>query len=703
MASPASPLPPLREELALLPGPAGKDGQPTRTLHDPVRNLFFQLDWASFEMLSRWHLGNPLAILSAIGKETTLQLTEADCALLLEFLRHNQLLQIAPGGARGLAELAAQRRGGRFKWLLHNYLFFRVPLVRPDAWLGRWSGALDFFFSRHFLHLTLLAGAFGLFGIYREWPVFSATLVDLLSWQGMFAYGATLICVKTLHELGHGFTAKRYGCRVPTMGVAFLVLWPVAYTDTNEVWKLTRRDQRLWVAAAGMLTELTIAVWATLAWVWLPEGLPKAMAFLLATTTWVSTLLINASPFMRFDGYFLLADWLEMPNLHSRAFALARWDLRERLFSLGESPPEHFAPARRLALILFAWATWIYRLILFLGIAVLVYHFFIKAVGIFLFLVEIGWFVLLPLASEFKAWRERWPAIRASRRARRSVWLAALLLGLFVLPWPTRVGGSGLLQPQQKWAIYVPEQAMLAELPLPDGAAVTPGAALLVFASPQLSSRAAQSEARRERLAWQSAAAGLDPELRRDWQVLDEQLITAEAEERSITADAARYRPLAPHAGHLRDLDPDLRPGQWLANRELVARLVGDGAYEVVTYVDDEAIHRIAVGDRGLFTADGGAGPDVRLSVVRIDRDAARTLREPELATPFGGHVLVRERQGVLYPERAIYRVVLAVKADAVAPQNSWRGQVSIAGDWEAPGLRFLRHAGSVFFREAGF
>ena len=82
------------------------------------------------------------------------------------------------------------------------------------------------------------------------------------------------------------------------------------------------------VAAAGIATELTIAVWAMLAWVWLPDGPLRAMAFLLATTTWVSTVLINASPFMRFDGYFLLSDFLQMPNLHACAFALARGPAR---------------------------------------------------------------------------------------------------------------------------------------------------------------------------------------------------------------------------------------------------------------------------------------------------------------------------------------------------------------------------------------
>ncbi|MEG1042902.1 MAG: site-2 protease family protein, partial [Pseudomonas sp.] len=291
---------------------------------------------------------------------------------------------------------------------------------------------------------SMLALVAGLWGVSRSWGEFTATLVDSLTWQGLLAYGLTLGLVKMLHELGHGFTAKRFGCRVPTMGIAFLVLWPVAYTDTNEVWKLTRRDQRLKVAGAGIVTELVIAAWALLAWVWLPDGAPKSMAFLLATTTWVSTLAINASPFMRFDGYFLLSDFLQMPNLHSRAFALARWDLREKLFKLGEPAPESFTDSKRRWLIVFAWATWIYRLVLFLGIAALVYHFFIKALGILLFLVEIVWFIAKPLWSEISAWYKRWPQIIHSRRAR---WSAIGLIALMVpcwLPLPTPVRTQGM-------------------------------------------------------------------------------------------------------------------------------------------------------------------------------------------------------------------------------------------------------------------
>jgi len=155
----------------------------------------------------------------------------------------------------------------------------------------------------------------------------------------------------------------------------------MAYTDTTETWRLTDRWKRLQVAAAGIATELVVAIWATLAWALLPEGTLRGAVFALATTSWVATLAINASPFMRFDGYFILCDALDMPNLHERSFAMARWKLREWLFGLNAPRPEHFSPRKQAALITFAWVVWLYRLVVFLGIAVLVYHFFIKLVA----------------------------------------------------------------------------------------------------------------------------------------------------------------------------------------------------------------------------------------------------------------------------------------------------------------------------------
>ncbi len=694
----------LREELALLPGPVLADGQPSWTLHDPTRNRFFSLDWLTFEILRRWSYADAETIVDSIAADSTLQPEPDDVEQVARFLRTNQLVQLVPGNAKQLAERATQGEGGRLKWLLHHYLFFRVPLLRPDAWLDRWLPVAERFRSRTFALLTLMALLLGLMLVARQWDVFTTSLVDTFTLSGLFAYGVALILVKLLHELGHAFTAKRFGCRVPTMGVAFLVLWPMAYTDTNETWRLTSRWQRLRVAAAGIVTELGIAAWATLAWGLLPDGELRSAAFVLATTSWIATLAINASPFMRFDGYFILSDWLDLPNLHERSFALARWRLREWLFDLREPCPEHFTPARHRGLILFAWITWLYRLVVFLGIAVLVYHVAVKAIGIVLFAVEICWFILMPIRNELREWKTRWPAIPSRRRGRVSLVVAALAIGLTLVPWPGRVTVSGVLRPAQVWPVHVPGPAMLEALPHREGDRVAEGEPIAQLASSALAVRREAAAAKVEQLRWLAASAGFGSESRARLQSAREELATAQEELAGLDETLARYQPRAPFSGRLHDIDPDLQPGQWLAEGERIALLVGDKGYVVETFLDEEAVKQIAVGDSAGFIADGGEGGRLELQVRHIDADATRVLPSGMLAAPAGGHVLVRQRRDQLIPEQGVYRVSLAVQdVPATLADQSWRGTLVIEGRWEVPAARYLRSALAVLLREAGF
>lgn len=698
--------PRLREELALLSGPNLPDGQPSWTLHDPVRNQFFRLDWLTFEILSLWSLGDPEAIAQAVSESTTLHPDAEDVEAVVRFLVENQL--VVPEGDDASARLAERVRKNRtspIKWLIHHYLFFRVPLVRPDRWLTKHLGQVEFFYSSLFLKLTFGALFLGLLEVYRDWTHFSATLVDTFSWQGMAGYGVTLTVVKVLHELGHAFTAKRYGCRVPTMGVAFLVMWPVAYTDTNEVWKLPDREKRLAVAASGVATEMVVACWATLAWGLLPEGVPKSIAFMLATTVWVATIAINCSPFMRFDGYFLLSDWLDMPNLHARAFALARWHLREKLFALGEPIPEVFPEKRNRGLIAFAWLTWIYRLSLFLGIAALVYHFFIKAVGILLFAVEIGWFVMLPFWHEFKEWRARWQTIRTSRRARRSMRWAALIVVFFVIPWPGRISASGILRPTLSYQVYAPSGAQVASMPVGSGKLMKEGDVMVEMASPDLQRRWQKANAKVGASSWQAAAAGVDPEQRQNLQVLQEERAMATAEMASVQADGERFSPKAPFAGRLLDFDPDIRPGTWISRNERVSLLVGEeSGWVVETFLDEDSVRRIERRDGGIFITDGGEGPVVPLWVFSVDRDATRIMPDGQLVSQHGGSVIAREKNNQYIPEQAVYRVILVAAGNpGELAGHSWRGKVVIRGDWEAPGMRFIRAALALLWRESGF
>lgn len=698
-------LPVLRDELRLSEGPALRDGQPTWTLHDPARNLFFRLDWMSMEILSRWSLDAEDAILESIKTGTTLTPSRGDITDFARFLADNQLVQ--PRGLGSAAALAARRaRGDRsaFSWLLHHYLFFRLPLVRPDAWLGRWMHVAAMFRSGAFLSLTLAALLVGVHQIARQWESFISSLVDTFSLSGLLSYGFAIFLVKVCHELGHAFTAKQSGCRVPTMGIAFLVMWPVAYTDTNETWRLRDRRQRLQVASAGIVTELVIAAWASCAWAFLPDGGLRSAAFVLATTSWVTTLAINASPFMRFDGYFLLSDWLDIPNLHDRSFALARWRLREWLFGLGEPRPEYFRPRLEKGLILFAWLTWTYRLIVFLGIALLVYYLFFKALGILLFVVEIGWFIAMPLRNEIREWIRRWPAIRQRRRYRRGVAAMCVLLLLSLVPWPGRVAGSGILRPVDIWPVYAPGGAQLVQLPFAEGSTVRAGETILTLRAPELEARRRSALATVESLRWQAVSADFDPRTRARAQSSREALATAEAELASIDEELSRFAPRAPFDGFLRDIDPDLSPSEWVSDGEQIALLAGSGESLVETWLDEESVKRIRVGDRAFWFADGGAGPLLRLRVTNIDTDSTRALRNGLVAASAGGNVLVREAQGQVVPEHAVYRVTLHVESQAEALHgHTWRGRTVIFGKGEAPAARYLRAALAVLVREAGW
>ena len=706
----AATLPPLREELDLLPGPVLPDGQPSWTLHDPARNQFFRIDWPTFEVLRRWHLGQAQAIADAVTQSTTLELEAEEVRAVADFLVQHQLLQAAGAGqAAQLAERLARLQGTPWKWLLHHYLFFRVPLVRPDAWLGRWQRVAGWFATPAFAAATLLALGFGLLQVARQWDGFVAQLVDTFSLEGLAAYALALVGVKVLHELGHAFTAKRLGCRVPTMGVAFLVLWPMAYTDTNESWRLTDARQRLRVASAGIVTELALAAWATAAWALLPDGPARSAAFVLATTSWVATLAINASPFMRFDGYFILSDLLDMPNLHERCFALGRWRLREWLFSLGEEPPELVPPRQARWMVAFAYATWAYRLVLFIGIALLVYHLFFKLLGVFLFAVEIAWFILRPLRHELRAWGERRGRIAQQGRTWVSLLVALALVSLLFLPWPGRVAASAVLRPAEVWPVHAPSGARLEALAFADGDRVPQGALIARLHVPDLNTRRQALTSRVAQLRERTLRSGFDEGTRERMRVDEQTLATTRAELASVDTQLMLYAPRAPFSGTLRDLDPDLRPGQWLAPRERIALLVRDGTPWVVdTWLDEDAVRRVAAGDRAAFVTDGVSGPVLALTVQAIDRDASRTLPLAELSAAAGGHVLTRDQNGQPVPERAIYRVRLALatpcgQVPAALAQQSWRGTVTVHARAEAPGWRYLRQAGAVLVRELGF
>jgi putative peptide zinc metalloprotease protein len=697
-------LPALRDDLLVYVGPSNSAGEPSWTIHDIARNRFFRVDWLTFEIVGRWSFGDPDAIAENVNTHTTLHATTDDVRDVSKFLIDNELIRASfAGSAAFFADRRRQRKRTWSQWLLHNYLFIRIPLVKPDAFLERLLPYVAFLGSALFLKITLAVLLFGLWQMFRQSDLLAASFVDMLNPAGFASYMVAIVGVKILHELGHGFVSRHYNCRVPTMGVALLVLWPVAYTDTTETWKLDDKYKRLRVACAGVITELTIAAWASAAWALLPDGAARDLMFLLATTTWISALLVNFNPLMRFDGYFILSDWLDIPNLHDRAFALARWHSRRLVLGVAEKPPEVLPARTRRVLIALAWVTWLYRLVLYLGIALLVYHFFIKLVGILLFAVEMWWFILKPVTRELSTWWERRAEWRGSRRVRRNTLIASALVALLFAPLPTRVRATAILSPEQLTRIYAPEGGRLAVRPA-SGASVTAGQTVAVIESSNVDRQRDLLEAKIDALQRQVAAAAFDAQMRPQLLVLQSELAAAEASLDSVSRQASRLELRAPFAGRIVDVDPELSAGDWLGKGTELAVVAGSGSWRAVAYLSETEARRVSSGDPAMFFPGRQAGTAIGLVVEAVDADSTRTLPDARFASSAGGDVSTRKVGDRLVPDSAVYRVTMrAAKVPPTIAAQSWRGQVVIRGDWSSTGARYLEAALAVVVREAGF
>lgn len=701
---PERPWPKLREDLTLHAGPPTPQGAPTWTLHDPARNQYFSLDWVAFEIVSRLDLGSAEAVCEHICAETTLHIEPEDVLPVLEFLEFNELVQ-----RHGLHDVAFTKRNQARQtgWLhkaLHGYLFFRIPLFRPDAWLSRLLPHVEFLFKPGFLKLTGLVFLLGLWGVFRQWAVFQATLVDTFSLDGLIGYGGALIAIKLLHELGHALMAKRCGCKVPTMGVAFLVMWPMAYTDVTESWKLNSHRKRLMIAGAGIATELVAAAWMLLAWVLLPDGHLRGAAFFLATTSIVATLAINASPLMRFDGYFLLCDFLGQPNLHARSFAYTRWWLREKLFQLGDAPPEPLSHGWHQFFIGFAFATWLYRLVVFFGIALLVYHYFFKALGILLFGVEIWYFIARPIWSEFVVWRKRWSDIGPVIRHRPVFYVMLVGLAVLVVPYDMTVNSQGMLKPEHSLSIVAYQPARVEQLPPARGSVVEPGTPLISLSSPELLQKIHKARIKVDALERQFGSAGFSNDTIRQQGVLKEQLDSARQELNGLIAERDRLNPVAPFRGVIADVEPDLFVGEWVPKGMELVRLIDNQQWIVDTYIEESDLRRLDDGNWGWFVPEAAGLPDAWLSVIHIDGDATRILGDAPLGSTAGGQLLVRPQNNKLYPERAVYRMRL--KATLRSEQISTghiRGRVVILAWPKSLIGDIVRGALATLVREAGF
>lgn len=693
-------LPVVRNDLQLHPWERDADGTEQWAISDPLRNQFFVVSREVIEIFKRLAIGNVDQIVEDANAGAGLSVTPEDVAKVVEFVTRNNLA--VTDGAEAIERLAAPSRKRQTWWqvLIHKYIMFRVSLLYPDKFLDRTQGIFAPFFSRTFFVLTAIAGVTGIGLSLRDWSALQHELTELWSFSGVTTLFVTLVFVKLVHEFAHAYTAKRYGVRVPVMGITFIVLFPLPFTNTTESWKLYNHRQRLHIAAAGIVSELALACWATLFWKMAPEGGVQGALFLIATTTWISSLLVNASPFMRFDGYFLLMDYLRLPNLHARSGALAKWWMREALFDLKRPPPEHFDRALRRFLIIFAYVTWIYRFLVFLGIALLVYHFFIKAVGVLMFLVEIHYFILRPIYLEFEYWVKSRSEILITRRTGLTIIALALLVVILFIPFGTPSAVPALFLSHEEVVVYAPQDGTVSGVHISVGDEVAQGEMILQLSSALLEHEleVAQIQADAAARMVQSSTLELSGQGARGREQAWLAALSRLNEARQLVETLGVP---SPASGTVIDMMPDLAEGSPVARDARIAVIQSTEKNELHAFVSEELRARLSVADEVKFVFDGAPLAHLTGSIVYISPVATRALPYPELSLVFGGRLPSFQSQNGVELDQPMFEVQVQVTAPP-SMMGRWPATVFLKGKRESIAMGIVRRTMNLLLREFG-
>lgn len=701
------PLPPIREDLQITRGGVSYSGAPTWVVLDPLRNKFFRITYEMFQILSLWNAARTVSnLIKAVDTRFGNTLTGEDIVSIIRMLEQNMLLsQPATGTWRSLHE-RAHKKHSLFMRAIHNYLFFKVPLVRPDPFIRATWPWVSLLFSRGFAIVSLIAAAIGIYLVSRQWEDFIGTFPYVFSLEGAAVSLVSIVFIKCLHELGHAYVAHRHGCRVPTIGVAFMVMVPLLYTDVSDAWKLTSRKSRLRIDSAGIMVELAVASFALLLWAFLPDGVLRSAVFVLAATGWIMSLIVNLNPFMRFDGYYMFADLLGVENLQPRAFRHMRWRLREFLFHPYYAPPEAFPPRLDAILTIYAVATAIYRIVLYLGIALLVYHFAVKIVGIMLFAVEIGFFLIRPVWMEMKEWWSMRNDILASRRTYVSFGILIGLILLAFLPLSTQVRAPAMVLPREFVRLYPQEPGRVEKIAVVKGQSVKEGDVLFVIDAPAVEQEM-RIVAEEIRLAQRRLArVGANAEDLAARSVLESELGGLSARAKGLEEREAELTVRAPFDGRINDLNPDIHEGQWVSRADQLAFLSSSAGTVVRGYVGGNEGRRLAQAAGGWFVPDDVSEPRLPISLMALAQSGAREIDIPQLTSHFGGAIAVHPPSGgrrqTLAPVSAEYGVTAAVLDNAELPERSLQGVMVLDAAGESFAGSVWRRVVTVVLREAG-
>ncbi len=465
-------------------------GKTWYVLQDSFNNQFFRLRPEAHEFIIR--LRNDRSIASVweecLQRNPSGAPGQDDVIQLLAQLYHANLLYCdLPVDSSKLFERHQQRKQRETKAKYLSLMFYRIPLFDPEILLRHCQPLVKLLTSRLAFYLWLALFFFAGKTVIENFELVQSEAKTLLAFDNLVLLYLSMVLVKTLHEFGHTLICKRFGGEVHTIGVMLIFFTPLPYMDATSSWSFRSRRERILVASAGMIYEFFAAGLAALLWASTGPGTLHSLAFNMMFVASVSTLVFNINPLLRYDGYYILSDLLDIPNLQSRSIEQLKHLAHRYLFGDQQSTSNAATRSEAAWLGSYGLLSGVYRVIVYGGIILFIADRFLL-LGLLMAVFCIFTWGIRP-AIRFISFLYSSPKLQKNRPRAVAVSLLSLtllLLSLYGAPFPKSFLAPGIVEAKSYQRVVNSSAGQVAEVLMKTGSKVEIGAPLVALNNPEL-------------------------------------------------------------------------------------------------------------------------------------------------------------------------------------------------------------------------
>ena len=565
--------------------------------------------------------------------------TQEEVIQLLAQLHQADALQSGvPPDIVELAERASKHRRRAVLQRIQNPMAIRIPLFDPDRFLRLSFHLVRPLFSAVGLLLWIAVTIWAIITAASHWDALTENIVDrVMSAENLLLI---LICypvIKGIHELGHGYAIKRWDGEVHEMGIMFLVFMPVPYVEASASVAFPSKWQRALVAGAGIMVEVLIAAIALVVWLHVEPGLVRTVAFNAMLIAGVSTVLFNGNPLLRFDGYFVLADLLEIPNLGNRSNRHLFYLIQRYIFGAQTAESPASAPGERFWFVFYGLAALAYRLFIMTVIVMFVAGKFFF-IGVLLALWAIGIMIVLPVAKG--AWflftNPRLEAVRGRAIGSTVLVLGSAAAALAYVPLPHSTVAEGVVWVPERAVVHAAEAGAIERITARPNSQVAPGDTLIELDDPILETQLSIAQSRADEVRLRLAA--IDTTDRVEAARLRERQEHIDRELERLLERRAGLRIASAASGRFVLPESDNLPGRYVARGQALGYVFDNSAPVVRVAVSSAEIDLVRQRTQTVEARLPGQLDKILNASVRSETPGAtRNVPSPVLATVGGG------------------------------------------------------------------